>query len=436
MAFHVACPYTCLAVCRCTQGTPSVLRDPKANARHRRQAKMLWEFWKDPEKLLMPKEDVQLSLPPLDRRKIFEEERRIRRQLDDMMPAEDEGDTETRLPSLPKAKQKLQRTEREATTYCSRALRAAQEAGVSWNVPEDAGIHVPLPPPLPDATPQPVEGKEKEQQKPQAQVEEVPAAVVSSPREHGVGRKEDAPAPNQVEGKPELREDLPVYSNQPEVPDKSLMLKLKDIRKNLVGKQLLLFWPDEGAWYRVEVLEVNARKRIAMVLYETGESEELELEDIVKNQEIAWNSEAGIPADVAEEGAAEDPVEEAPECVAMPRIEQEEGTGADYDKRASRRPRNDARAEKQEEPAQPIKKGRKRTIQKEGKVQGASETERLPSVPHPTGETARKPGRKRKHQQVQEQAVTEQEMEATRSLKKIKIKMPTRGPLKRTRSRT
>lgn len=434
MAFHVACPYTCLAVCRCTQGTPSTLRDPKANARHRRQAKMLWAFWKDPENLLMPKEDVQLSLPPLDRRKIFDEERKIKRQLEDMIPAEEEGENETRLPSLAKAKQKLQRTEREATTYCSRALRAAQEAGVSWSVPEDAGIHVPLPPPLPNATPQTVERIEPESTKVHAQAEEASAAAAGAPMDETEERNKDAPEPMQVDGKTEDKEDLPAASNQPGVPDKSLMLKLKDIRKSLVGKQLLLFWPDEGAWYKVEVLELNAKKRIAVVLYDTGESEELELEDIVKNQEIAWNVDPGMPPEAPEEVVREDTAEEAGQPHPAPPLEREERAEAE-ENHAKNLESTQVQEEEQRVSGRQSKKSRRKAAQIEGRSQDALGAEQLQEEFLSSEEPKRQSGRKRKHLQAKQQSVPEQE-EGSRSLKKIKIKIPTRPSTAETQAPT
>lgn len=48
-----------------------------------------------------------------------------------------------------------------------------------------------------------------------------------------------------------------------------------------------LFWPDDGLWYRVQITSVNAKDRKAGINYATGEEEELDLEEIIKDQHMS-----------------------------------------------------------------------------------------------------------------------------------------------------
>lgn len=352
----------------------------------------------------MPEGDVELSLPPLDRRKIFDEERKIRRQLDDMLPDEEDAEQEARLPSLSKAKQRLHRSEREATTYCSRALRAAQEAGVAWSVPEDAGIHVPLPPPLPDAVP----NQEDEATEANAKEEEKEEKVVKKTKK---GSKKEKVSKDQHELNEQVTNPIDTA-----VPDKSLMLKLKDIRKTLLGKNLLLFWPEEGKWYRVEVVKINAKKRRAVVLYETGEDEELELEDIVKNQEVAWDSEKhSLGNDDEGEEAMEADQDNAEGEEASPTTKPESPPGAV--RRSGRK-----RGEPQEEETIPVEDSRKSSRKRKqvDEMKSAKEEAIVPSGE----ETLRRGGRKRGRLQHEETVVPDNKAAPSQSTyKKIKIKV-------------
>lgn len=50
---------------------------------------------------------------------------------------------------------------------------------------------------------------------------------------------------------------------------------------SLVDAKIELYWPDDGLWYKAEVLSLNARARNAKVLYATGDVETLELDEII-----------------------------------------------------------------------------------------------------------------------------------------------------------
>jgi len=41
-----------------------------------------------------------------------------------------------------------------------------------------------------------------------------------------------------------------------------------------------LFWPDDGMWYKAEVVSLNTRNRSAKVLYATGDVETLSIDEI------------------------------------------------------------------------------------------------------------------------------------------------------------
>jgi len=43
-----------------------------------------------------------------------------------------------------------------------------------------------------------------------------------------------------------------------------------------------LFWPDDGMWYKAEVVSLNTRNRSAKVLYATGDVETLSIDEIAQ----------------------------------------------------------------------------------------------------------------------------------------------------------
>ena len=57
----------------------------------------------------------------------------------------------------------------------------------------------------------------------------------------------------------------------------------KDVNANLKGRQAELYWPDDNLWYLVEILAVNQKGKKATIQYTTGETEELELGEIIRD---------------------------------------------------------------------------------------------------------------------------------------------------------
>lgn len=60
------------------------------------------------------------------------------------------------------------------------------------------------------------------------------------------------------------------------------LLQYSDIIPTLRGRQAELFWPDDHMWYRVEIQSINPRARTAKIQYTSGEVEELDLNEIIK----------------------------------------------------------------------------------------------------------------------------------------------------------
>lgn len=44
-----------------------------------------------------------------------------------------------------------------------------------------------------------------------------------------------------------------------------------------------LYWPDDNLWYHVEIAAINVRNKSAKIIYTTGEEEDLDLEEIVRD---------------------------------------------------------------------------------------------------------------------------------------------------------
>ena len=57
-----------------------------------------------------------------------------------------------------------------------------------------------------------------------------------------------------------------------EPPPKQMLLKMADIQIQLEQKWLQLYWPDDSRWWPAQVIQVNAKRNRAQLLYETGQS--------------------------------------------------------------------------------------------------------------------------------------------------------------------
>ena len=56
-----------------------------------------------------------------------------------------------------------------------------------------------------------------------------------------------------------------------------------DVNLDLRGRQAELFWPDDNLWYLIEIQNVNVRQKQAKIMYTDGSTEELDLEEIIRD---------------------------------------------------------------------------------------------------------------------------------------------------------
>lgn len=59
------------------------------------------------------------------------------------------------------------------------------------------------------------------------------------------------------------------------------LLTHADITPALVGRRAELYWPDDALWYVVQFTAVDVSARRAAIAYATGETEVLNLDDII-----------------------------------------------------------------------------------------------------------------------------------------------------------
>ena len=60
------------------------------------------------------------------------------------------------------------------------------------------------------------------------------------------------------------------------------LLTYQDIALDLQGRRAELYWPDDNLWYLISIEIVDLLTQRASIMYSTGETEELNLNDIVK----------------------------------------------------------------------------------------------------------------------------------------------------------
>ncbi|KAG2486955.1 hypothetical protein HYH03_014452 [Edaphochlamys debaryana] len=78
-------------------------------------------------------------------------------------------------------------------------------------------------------------------------------------------------------------EDRPTESKYPS----GRLLKAEDMTPALKGRHAELFWPDNQLWYLVEIINVNAKTKQAKIVYASGEEEDLDLAEIVREGHMA-----------------------------------------------------------------------------------------------------------------------------------------------------
>jgi hypothetical protein len=66
-------------------------------------------------------------------------------------------------------------------------------------------------------------------------------------------------------------------------PSPGRILSPKDSLTLLQNATIELYWPDDGLWYRAEILSLNVRARSAKVLYSTGDIEQLSLDEVIQD---------------------------------------------------------------------------------------------------------------------------------------------------------
>lgn len=74
------------------------------------------------------------------------------------------------------------------------------------------------------------------------------------------------------------------------------LLSAQDIGPGLIGRRAELYWPDNNLWYLIEIRAVNLGARTASILYTTGEVEELDLDEIVKEGHLSLISTSRLGA--------------------------------------------------------------------------------------------------------------------------------------------
>lgn len=73
---------------------------------------------------------------------------------------------------------------------------------------------------------------------------------------------------------------LQTSAAQPQAP--GTLLREADVNPSLIGRRAELYWPDDNLWYIIEIQSVDLTTKKAQILYITGESEELDLNEIIK----------------------------------------------------------------------------------------------------------------------------------------------------------
>mmetsp|Transcript_7167 Transcript_7167/g.26347 ORF Transcript_7167/g.26347 Transcript_7167/m.26347 type:complete len:725 (+) Transcript_7167:272-2446(+) len=80
--------------------------------------------------------------------------------------------------------------------------------------------------------------------------------------------------------------DEPKRKSLPKLPEKAYRLLLSaDLNPSISEKQVELLWPDDGTWYGVEVVRYDPESHLAAVVYQTGETEDVQLSDVVRDKE-------------------------------------------------------------------------------------------------------------------------------------------------------
>uniref|UniRef100_A0A7S1SZ37 Alfin N-terminal domain-containing protein n=1 Tax=Tetraselmis chuii TaxID=63592 RepID=A0A7S1SZ37_9CHLO len=110
-----------------------------------------------------------------------------------------------------------------------------------------------------------------------------PSAASGSKRKKSEARTETGA--NGAKAEPVMKMERTVSARQPAnefpLPDGRLLAE-EDISTSLIGRAAELFWPDDNLWYMIKILDVDPGSKQASIMYDTGELEDLDLIEIVK----------------------------------------------------------------------------------------------------------------------------------------------------------
>ncbi|CAD7698125.1 unnamed protein product [Ostreobium quekettii] len=115
-AFHVACPHTGAAICRCSLGGPKEVSTPLSSQQYYQQARALWELWKDSSGMLQKRAGVDVMVPALYRR--------------ELTVCEKDNEIEGDLPSSEDAMKALKTAKRAAVDLAAKAAKLATSIGM------------------------------------------------------------------------------------------------------------------------------------------------------------------------------------------------------------------------------------------------------------------------------------------------------------------
>lgn len=79
---------------------------------------------------------------------------------------------------------------------------------------------------------------------------------------------------------PGLQDSAP----KPQVPGRHI--SDADISESLCGRIVEMYWPDDSKWYLVVIQHVDVVNKKGTAMYTTGENEELDLSEVVRDKHI------------------------------------------------------------------------------------------------------------------------------------------------------
>ncbi|CAD7703974.1 unnamed protein product [Ostreobium quekettii] len=93
-------------------------------------------------------------------------------------------------------------------------------------------------------------------------------------------RLEDTPISEDVLFQVKPPQGMSHSAKSPQAPGR--LLTHEDISERLEGRQAELFWPDDNLWYLMQIHRVDVQAHSAQIIYTTGETEILNLDEIVQ----------------------------------------------------------------------------------------------------------------------------------------------------------